>query len=369
MADGAKKGVRYIDTDVYTEAKSRINHVIDTFDSIAVCFSGGKDSLVTLHLVEEVYRDRGISEPVNVIFRDEELISDDVINFVQWHAAQPQYRMLYYAVQLMSQKFILGRTCTYIQWDENRTWIRPKPDFAITAPGKVFDQYTMDAFAAENFKGKIGFVTGIRADESLIRFRACINKKNENYITGTEAKNVHLVKPIYDWSQNDVFRYFYDKGIKYCPIYDAQMWNGQALRVATPLHAESAKRFDKIRTLYPVFYQQLVDMFPEMLVQEKYWNEYDRDGVIYQYPRGWSGIIQYIREQIKDPKERKLAYQRVVTAKTIRENNLAKGLYTVNFGGYPILYVFRAILAGQFKRVIQPTNNPSKEDIAYEQPL
>jgi len=41
----------------------------------------------------------------------------------------------------------------------------------------------MDEFSAAPLKGKVGFLTGIRADESIVRLRSCINKKNENYIT------------------------------------------------------------------------------------------------------------------------------------------------------------------------------------------
>lgn len=52
----------------------------------------------------------------------------------------------------------------------------------------------------------MAFLTGIRADESLIRYRASVNKLNENYINATECKRVSLCKPIYDWRENDVFK-------------------------------------------------------------------------------------------------------------------------------------------------------------------
>ena len=44
-------------------------------------FSGGKDSLVVLHLVHEVAKERNIKKPIDVVCRDEELIPDEVINF------------------------------------------------------------------------------------------------------------------------------------------------------------------------------------------------------------------------------------------------------------------------------------------------
>ena len=35
-------------------------------------------------------------------------------------------------------------------------------------------------------------------------------------------------------------------------------------------------------------------------------------------------------------------------------------------GGYPILYVFKQVVNGNYKRRIQPTNTASKKDFEYE---
>ena len=360
---------KYIDTDVYTESKKRIKHIINTFDKVYVCFSGGKDSTTVLHLVEEVYEEMGIKEKINVIFRDEELIPDDVVEFVQSYYHSGKYNFYYYAVPLKSTKFILGKTYAYIQWDNNRKWLREKPSFAITLPpgdNRVFDQYSMDQFCVEGVKGKIAFINGIRADESLIRLASCLSKKNENYINSTATPKVKLCKPIYDWSQDDIFLYFYKKNIKYCGIYDMQILNKDQLRVATPLHAENSKRFYKLKTLYPKYYQQLIDLFPEMIVQSQYWEELDRYGVIYRYDHSWQGIIDYIKDNIEDKKQAKLAVERVIAAKTGRESRLASGKGKHNMGGYPILYVFKQVVNGNYKRRIQPTNTASKKDFEYE---
>lgn len=364
----AKKTVQYIDANVLDEAKKRMRHVYDTFDKIYVCFSGGKDSLVTLKLWEEVLCDMGKKdEKVNVIFRDEELIPDDVIEFVKEFQRDPRYNFAWYCVPMASHKFILGKTIDYIQWDENRSWVRQKPEFAINGePGMVLDQYTMDEYCVRGVKGKIAFLTGIRADESITRFNSCVLKKNENYIVGSSAKNVKLVKPIYDWSEKDIFKYMMERGIRYCPVYDGQMWNNEGLRVATPVHAENAKKFDKLRTLAPTLYQQIVQIMPEMILQERYWHELDRFGIIDKYDHSWNGIVQYIRENLPDEHQRRLAVRRVLECKVIRENKLAKGEGAHNMGGYPLFYVFKSIVNGQYKRAMQPLNKAGRKHFEYE---
>ena len=98
---------KYIDIDVLTAAKQRINHLIDAFDTLSVMFSGGKDSLVVLHLVKEVYDERGITKPVNVVFRDEELIPMEVIDFVNKYRNESWIKMVCFSVPLQSTKYVL----------------------------------------------------------------------------------------------------------------------------------------------------------------------------------------------------------------------------------------------------------------------
>lgn len=353
-----KKVKKYIDTDVYQEAKNRLAHIISTFDTLVVMFSGGKDSLAVLHLLKEVYEEQGVDlkkNPINVVFRDEELIPSVVIDFVQKYYHLSWIKMRYYAVPLYSQKYVLGQTSTYIQWDKDRKHIRKAPDYAIRLEpddDRVFSQVTMDSFVAKEYLGKIAFVNGIRATESLIRYRASVNKINENYINAPQGnrlgeRNVRLCKPIYDWEEDDVFKYFYEKKIEYCSVYDLQMWNGDQFRVATPIHQEAAKTFFRLKTLDPVLYSQVIDLFPEMLVQERYYKEFNRDSIKEKYAGSLKTVLQYIKENILDPKQKHEAYENFKSCVKLHNHDPK---------AYPTEHILQHFIGGGYKRIIMPLN-------------
>ena len=64
---------RAINTDVWTLAKQRVSTAFDLFDTVAVSFSGGKDSTACLNLVLDEAKERNVKK-VRVFFFDEEAI-------------------------------------------------------------------------------------------------------------------------------------------------------------------------------------------------------------------------------------------------------------------------------------------------------
>jgi predicted phosphoadenosine phosphosulfate sulfurtransferase len=347
-----KKVRQFIDNDVYTESLKRIEHIYNTFDTLVVLFSGGKDSLVTLHLVKEVLNKHGVNR-VNVVFRDEEIIPNTVIDFVNEYRKKEWIDMNYFAVPLMSQIHILGETKNYIQWDASRQHVRKIPDHAIKSD-KVYNQYKMDAYTASFYKGKIALVNGIRAAESITRYGACMSKVNENYINNTASNigSVRLCKPIFDWQENDVFKYLHDHQIKYCTIYDRQMWNQEQLRVATPLVSENAKRFYKLKTLDPVLYEQILDIFPKANLQDRYWNQIDMNIIKNKYGKTLHTVLDYIKDYIKDPKQRNKAIKQFKKAVVMHRNDP---------DGYPIDHVLTYFRTGAYKRNLYVKDTWSKK--------
>jgi predicted phosphoadenosine phosphosulfate sulfurtransferase len=354
-----------LDINVYEAALKRTREIVQTFDHVFVSFSGGKDSLVALHIVKEVYKELEITEKIKVIFRDEELIPDDVIQFVQDIYHSGEFDFQYFCIPLRSEKFVLGDKQEYIQWDPNRKHIREVPEFAITEWTNVYDQYSSGPITTRYLPGRKCVITGIRADESLMRYQGIIAKKNKSFIAASKDPDIYMGRIIYDFSEMDIFRYLYEKEIEYCVTYDAQMFNGEALRVSTPIHSEAAKKLYKLKTNYPVFYDQIMNVFPDIELQARYFREFNRYGPLDNYSPTFEGIIKYLQDNL-DPSMQPIAMKRVADCRKRRINNIANG--KGRYGGYPVLYVFKAVINGQYKRKILPKKDSeiTQKEIDFE---
>lgn len=264
---------KYLSIDVLTAARQRFDRIMDEFDGAVVSFSGGKDSLVCLHLLKEAHERHGRPFPVRAMFFDEELLPDSVVNFVDGYRHEPWLELLWFAYPFTSNKYRLGRTEVYIQWDADRPHVRPMPRWAIRPPAGQrgpFSQYDMHGELARRYPGRIACVVGIRADESFNRFCSVAGRGVDNWMSPSHCPAVVVCKPIYDWSESDVFKFLGERNIAPCPLYDAQLYDRTPLRVSTPLHTGSARRLSAWRRLDPDFHQRVTAVFPEMLAQDRY---------------------------------------------------------------------------------------------------
>ncbi len=342
---------KYIDKDVLTAGRERIEHVYDLFDHTVVMFSGGKDSEALLLLVKEFHEKNGLG-PVTVAFRHEEVINPSVLKFVETFRHYDWCNLHWFCLPMSNGKFVLGQKEAYIEWDPDREWVGQQPEWAITgedvgmASDGQFDQHSVDDQIANYLcgPGSVAFLTGVRASESLVRFRSVTQKLNENYISSIEhnqRSRVKLCKPIYDWEQNDVLQFIYESGMPWCEVYEAQEIAGIGLRVSTALHAAAAKKFKQLAEIEPEFYEQILEIFPDMADQARYWDDFDQNAIIAPYlGRGFNGAMRYVEEQVP-PEQKKEAIKRVVQW---------KARYEKDPKNYPIDLLLKTLAFGKIKQ-------------------
>lgn len=363
---------KYINNNVYEMAKKRTKEVIKITDEQIVSFSGGKDSLAVLNILEECYRELGITKKIKVTFYDEEVVAPEIIDFVKKIYDSEKYDFRWYCVPLESQKYVLGNTVKYIQWDKNREWVREKPEWSISLDVEGKSEYNMDEITTKDLEGRIAIFLGIRAEESLHRLNTFLSKPHKPYIHKSKNKNIILCKPIYDWEIDDIFTYFCKKDIEYCINYDLQYWNKQELRVATPLVAEGRKSFDKIKTTYnPQFYENIVRVFPEMVLQDRYFKEYDTQSIQMSFLDNYSpdekGLFKFIDDKLEDETKKQQCISEITKCLKRREKTIKKDELDI-FGGYPFRRLFMAVNNGLYKRNIMPygIDKITKKDFIFE---
>ena len=98
----------FLDINCVEAARQRIRHVYDTFDTVCVQFSGGKDSTACLFLAKEIHEERGLG-PVKVIFRDEEFLSPAVDQYVTEVSNYDWVDMEWYCLPQGQEKWVLGQ--------------------------------------------------------------------------------------------------------------------------------------------------------------------------------------------------------------------------------------------------------------------
>lgn len=248
---------RGLGVNVLEAARQRIARVFDDFPRIYVSFSAGKDSTVMLHLVmdEAIKRNR----KVGVLLVDLEAQYKLTIQHAEAMFAlysdhiEPYWVALPLALRNAVSQYEPKWQC----WEAGRedTWIRTPPPVAITDPahfpffrvGMEFEEF-IDDFGHWYSQGKptMCFV-GIRADESLNRYRTLVARKtryDDLPWTTWKSRFLYNAYPIYDWATQDVWTYNAKTGKPYNRLYDLMHQAGLSIhqqRICQPYGDDQRK--------------------------------------------------------------------------------------------------------------------------------
>ena len=261
-------------TDVYSAARQRIAWIFDSFERVSVSFSGGKDSTVLLHLTAEEARRR--RRKIALLFIDWEAQFSLTIQHVERCFADYAdcIEPFWVALPLTTVNACSQIEPEWVSWDPRKreAWVRQPPAMAITDPAALPfypDRMTFEEFAPAFGRWRAGDrlgcnLLGLRADESLNRLRALIQRKTtfqrRPWTTwqGGPAWNAY---PIYDWKVADVWTYTARESKSYNTIYDRMHQAGltpSQMRVDEPYGPEARRGMWLAHVLEPESWPRLV---------------------------------------------------------------------------------------------------------------
>jgi predicted phosphoadenosine phosphosulfate sulfurtransferase len=232
---------KYLEISVLEATKKRIEQVFDSFEKYYISFSGGKDSSVMTHLVmqEAIKRNKKVGLLIIDLEAQYKTTIEHLREMVETY--KDHIDLHWFCGELLLRNAVSDFQPKWVCWDEDNKniWVREKPkeasdltqyDFYI--PRMEFEEF-MVLFGKWYSGGKLtaGFI-GIRADESLHRYRAIVSQKKDITFNGHKwttkiANNLFNCYPIYDWRTEDIW-VFHSKNKHLChnKVYDLMTMAG-----------------------------------------------------------------------------------------------------------------------------------------------
>mgnify|MGYP005988660787 FL=1 len=296
---------QHLNKSVLDLAYERLNNIFDQFDTVSVSFSGGKDSTICLNLTLEVARQRG-RLPLDVVHWDEEAIPYQTEEYVRRTYNEKDINLRWLCVPVIHRNACSRKEPYWYPWakESEDKWVRPLPPEAITEVpnynGHIPTARLTIPFMApllypvEKY-GRTACVMGIRADESLTRYRAVSQRTTENYIIQPKEEmslseavangvdisrfptrklkqsgkqkslsnnvgNFYKVYPIYDWQTADVWTAPKKFGWDYNHAYDVMEKIGMthsAQRCAPPYGEEPLEGLWTFKECFPEIWDKM----------------------------------------------------------------------------------------------------------------
>jgi predicted phosphoadenosine phosphosulfate sulfurtransferase len=265
-----------LDLNVYEAAKQRIEWTFDNFDKIYLSFSGGKDSTVMLHMVmdEAIKRNKEIGLLIVDLEGQYKLTINHMLECVKMYR---NYIDLYWVcLPIHLRNAVSVFEPFWLCWDENKKndWIREQPTFSVSdinyfpffRTGMEFEEFVPE-FGEWYSNGKnTACLVGIRADESLNRFRTIASNKKVTYLnkqyTTKVTDNVFNVYPIYDWSTEDIWIYHgKNKNKRHNELYDLMHKAGLSIhlqRICQPYGDDQRKGLWLFHLIEPETWSKVV---------------------------------------------------------------------------------------------------------------
>lgn len=308
----------YQETSVLEATKKRIEYIFDKFDNIMVSISGGKDSEVLCYLALQEARKRG--RKIGIFFLDEEVVYQSTIEMVEYLMSMYPENTNRFWLQI---PFNLSNSVSYEEnqlhaWEQSKkkVWMHRRRHYNILKPTWSHETKITNKLKGLGFYDLLynfelsfentAFLVGLRADESLNRYRTMVKRKGykDIYWSSKREGTNYTFYPLYDWAFTDIWKFIGENNLKYHKFYDFAYLKGKQIpeiRVSSLTHEQSFKSIQDLPEFEFETYEKLLKrikgisfaqetakdkkMFRVQKLPKNYksWREY-RDFLLMTYP-------------------------------------------------------------------------------------
>lgn len=257
----------YLGKNVWDAALERIERIFDEFETVAVSYSGGKDSTVILELAIEVARRRG-RLPIKVLWLDQEIEWESTVDMAEYVMTRPEVDPMWMQIPFRLLNATSQNDPWLDVWGEGKKWMRDKHPISMKENVYNCDRFgaLFTAISDKEFPGEVAFLAGVRAEESPSRLMGLTQTKTYKDITWGKTlnreKRHYTFYPIYDWGFRDVWKAIHDNGWKYNALYDAQYRYGiplKSMRVSNLHHETAVEALFYLQEVEPETYRKAVE--------------------------------------------------------------------------------------------------------------
>lgn len=257
---------KYLGTDVFNQAIDRMKALYAEGHRVVVSFSGGKDSTCCLEVCTIAATETG-RLPVEVVLRDEEVMYPGTYEYAERVAARPDISFNWLIARQPVINVFNRKAPYFWVFDpmlKPEQWVRQPPAIAQWIKELSIDRMTIpERFPVPS--GKTLFaVVGLRTQESRGRMYGLFS--SGGYLTGANKYGVRNARPVYDWTDGDVWKAIKDNGWDYNTAYDTMHAMGvprSRLRIAPPtMNAAGIGELAKAAAAWPKWFARVCQRLP-----------------------------------------------------------------------------------------------------------
>lgn len=271
-------GKVYLEKDVLTAALERLEFIFNNFDNVYFSCSGGKDSSVMVQLAN--IKAKEMNKKFDVLFMDLEAQYQMTLDHIGELKQLSQVRDFYHCCLVWKEDNAMSMFETeWHTWEPGKEdiWVREMPEGVINRDNCPFDFYydKMDDFVfteefakwyKKKYGGKVATGVGLRANESLNRFRTMVSDKitrfnNKNWTTKIE-EDIYNFYPLYDWRTEDIWGAIFKLDFTYNKAYELMLKAGMSIheaRIDYPYGQEQRKGIELYKLLEPDTWEKVVN--------------------------------------------------------------------------------------------------------------